>query len=360
MHFVQPNIVLYFFLLLLSASGFFFAVLWPHAVGFYAFIVFAAAGGFGVAFYIFRTKRGGGQLVCPAGSDCNAVITSRYSKFLGVPIEYLGMAYYFVVVGSYTALIFAPHSFSGTTLSALMTLTAGAFLFSLYLLFAQAFLLRQWCIWCLLSAMLSIVIFVTSLASIGFAVAFLAEITMALKAMHALGFVLGLGVAIAASFLFSKFLDDRNIDEGELRTLQMLSELVWLGLALTVVSQLAFYVAYTDTLAASAPFLVQTLALFIAVVASAALMVILEPLLAMIPFAKTLRESEPHDLSSLRRSVFVIGALALSSWLFAFFMDYSPDYGAVRLLSAYAVFLGVAVCAVLIWEQRIMRGVHRS
>ena len=355
MRFIQPNIVLYFFLLLLGISGFFFAVLWPQTIGFYAFIAFAAAGGFGVAFYIFCTKRGSKQLVCPMGSDCNAVINSRYSKFLGISIEYLGMAYYFIVVGAYSVLIFAPHLFSETILSVLITLTASAFLFSLYLLFAQAFLLRQWCIWCLLSAMLSIVIFIASLVSVGFAIAFLAEITTVLKAMHSLGFIFGLGGIIAATFLFSKFLGDRNIDEGELKTLQMLSELIWLGLALTIISQLASYVAYADILAVSALFLVQTLALFIAAIMSAVLMIIFEPFLAIIPFVETPREKEQSELSSLRRPAFIIGALALSSWLFAFFMDYYSEYGMVHLFFAYAIFLAAAVSAVLIWEAKIKK-----
>jgi len=91
MRFIQPSIFLYFFLLLLGISGFFFAVIWPHAVGFYAFIAFAAAGGFGVSLYIYYTKRHHKQLVCPIGSNCNAVVTSRYAKFLGVSLEYWGM-----------------------------------------------------------------------------------------------------------------------------------------------------------------------------------------------------------------------------------------------------------------------------
>ena len=357
MRFIQPNIILYFFLLVLGASGFFFTVLWPQTVGFYAFIAFAAAGGFGVAFYIFRTKKGGGQLVCPAGSDCNVVITSRYSKFLGVPIEYLGMAYYLIIISAYSVLIFAPHTLSTTMLSVVMALTAGAFLFSLYLLFAQAFLLRQWCIWCLLSAMLSIIIFIASLGSIGFAVAFLTEITTALKAMHAIGFILGLGGAMAAAFLFSKFLSDRKIDEGELKTLQMLSELIWLGLALTIVSQFALYVTYAEILAASAAFLVQTAALFIAAVMSAILMIIFEPFLVMIPFKEpeTPREKEQSSLASLRKPVFVIGALALSSWLFAFAMDYLGEYEGTRLIFAYAIFLAAATAGGLIWERRVKK-----
>lgn len=336
-------------------SGFFFAVILPQAVGFYAFIALAAAGGFGVACYIFRAKRGGGQLVCPMGSNCNAVITSRYSKFLGAPIEYLGMIYYFVVVGAYITLIFAPHLLTGTLLYGLMTLTASAFLFSLYLLFAQAFLLRQWCIWCLLSAMLSIVIFIVSLISVGFAVVFLAEISGFLKMMHALGFVLGLGGAAAGAFLFSKFLSDRKINDGELKTIQMLFELIWLGLALTIVSQLAFYVAYTDTLISSGIFLVQTLALFVAAVGSAALMIIFAPFLSVIPFTEAPRESAPSPLTFLRKPVFVVGAVVLVSWFFAFAMDYLPEYRFTLLLAAYAAFIAVTVVTGLMWEKRVRK-----
>jgi len=267
------------------------------------------------------------------------------------------MAYYLIIISAYSVLIFAPHTLSTTMLSVVMALTAGAFLFSLYLLFAQAFLLRQWCIWCLLSAMLSIIIFIASLGSIGFAVAFLTEITTALKAMHAIGFILGLGGAMAAAFLFSKFLSDRKIDEGELKTLQMLSELIWLGLALTIVSQFALYVTYAEILAASAAFLVQTAALFIAAVMSAILMIIFEPFLVMIPFKEPEMPRKRSPLSSLRKPIFVIGALALSSWLFAFAMDYLGEYETTRLIFAYAIFLAAAAALGLIWERRVKKTV---
>lgn len=352
MRYIQPNIFLYFFLLILAISGFFFAVIWPQSLGFYSFIVLAALGGFGVACYIFYTKKIKGILVCPTGSNCNVVVTSRYSKFLGVPIEYLGMLYYFIVVSAYTLLIFEPRFISGTFLSFLLALTAFAFLFSLYLLFVQAFLLRQWCIWCLLSAMLSIVIFIVSLVSVGFAVVFLTEITGFLRALHGLGFVLGLGGAIAATFLFTKFLSDRDIDEKELKTLQMLSELLWLGLALTITSQIAFYIVYTDQLASFAPFLVQTIALFAATIASAALMIIFTPFLAMIPFGGVLREGDSSSLLSLRKPMFLTGAVSLSSWLFAFSMDYFPNYKFSFLFFGYFLFLAAALVIALIWERK--------
>ena len=194
MRFVQPNIFLYFFLLILGISGFFFVVIWPQAAGFYAFITFASAGGLGVALYIYYTKKHHQQLVCPIGSDCNAVITSRYSKFLGVPLEHWGMFYYSVIFAAYIILIFAPHLISELFLSGLIMFTATAFLFSLYLLFAQAFLLRQWCIWCLISAGLCAVIFVTTLRASEFSfISLLAKYHDLIVILHVLGVAIGLG-----------------------------------------------------------------------------------------------------------------------------------------------------------------------
>jgi uncharacterized membrane protein len=363
--FIQPNIFLYFFLLILGISGFFFMAVWPQATGFYAFIVFAATGGFGVASYIYYTKKSHKQLVCPVGSDCNAVITSRYSKFLGVSIEYLGMFYYAIIFIAYIFLIFVLHPLPGPLLAGLTMFTATAFFFSLYLLFAQAFLLRQWCIWCILSAALSIAIFIISLASIDFAVAFLAGITTVVEVIHVFGFAIGMGGATTALFLFLRFLRDLDIDEKEMHTLKEVSELVWLGLALILVGQFASYVAYAQDLAQSGPFLAQTIALFAIVVSGAVLMIIFTPFLAIIPFSaiggsasggNETAENHRHPLESLRKPLLIIGAIALSSWYFAFFMSYVPEYGLAILLPTYFTVLATAVAIALFWERRISRG----
>lgn len=355
MRFIQPNIFLYFFLLILGISGFFFIVVWPYAVGFYAFITLAAVGGFGVALYIYYTKSHQKQLVCPVGSDCNVVINSRYAKFLGVSLEYWGIFYYAVIVAAYIVLMLAPYLISEIFLTGLIILTAAAFFFSLYLLFVQAFLLRQWCIWCLLSAMLSIMIFIVSLASVDFAVAFLTEITVAIEAVHALGFTLGMGGATTALFLFSRFLRDLDIDEKELQTLKGISELIWLGLALVLVSQFASYVAYAETLALSGPFLAQTISLFVVAVSGAVLMIIIAPFLAAIPFNETVKDHRHSPLESLRKPLFITGAVALSSWYFAFIMNYLSGYELPVLFLVYSVVLAVAVATGLFWERSMSK-----
>ncbi len=353
MRFIQPNIFLYFFLMILGISGFFFAVIWPETQGFYAFISLAATGGLGVALYIYYTKKNGKELVCPVGSDCNAVITSRYSKFLGVSLEYWGMFYYAIIIVAYIVLIFTPHLLPEFFLSGLIMLSAGGFLFSLYLLFVQAFLLRQWCIWCLLSAMLSIMIFIISLSSLDFAVAFLTEMGAVIEAIHALGFALGIGGVTTASFLFFRFLRDLHINEDELQTLKGISELVLLGLAFILVSQFASLVAYAPDLARSGPFLAQTIALFVAAISGAVLMIIFAPFLSVIPFNETAKDHHHSLLESLKRPLFVTGAITLSSWYFAFAMNYFPKYELTTLLLVYLAVLVTAVITALLWEKSI-------
>ncbi|MDP3989274.1 MAG: vitamin K epoxide reductase family protein [bacterium] len=344
MRFVQSSIFLYFFLALFGISGFVFTIIWPQSEGFYAFISMAAVGGLGVSLYIFSTKRSHKQLVCPVGSNCNVVVNSRYAKFLGVSLEYWGMLYYATIVTSYLTLLFAPHVLSDITVLGISLLTTFAFFFSLYLLFVQAFLLRQWCIWCLLSALFSILIFIISLASIESAVSFFAEATPILEALRALGFALGIGSITATAFLFKTFLSDRKIDQQEMQTLKGISELVLLSLVLVLISQFSFYITYTETLSQSPSFLIQTLSLFVAAISGAILMIIFTPMLTIISFKKTKKGSSVSLTDSLKKPLTIMAAIALSSWYVAFFMNYAPEYSFSMLASLY----GIVVVATIV------------
>ena len=203
MRLVPSNLILYLFLIALVMGGFSLALFWPGLSGSYSFIVFAAMGGFGVSYYIFKTKKSHGQLVCPVGSDCNTVVTSKYSKFLGVSLERWGLLYYGFTILVYSALVLFPALIPSGTSSLLLLLSTGAFFFSLYLLFVQGFVLRTWCIWCLLSAILSIVIFIVSLISLEVAVIFLASISGILDAIEGFGYALGVGGVTSVMVLFA-------------------------------------------------------------------------------------------------------------------------------------------------------------
>jgi uncharacterized membrane protein len=348
---ISNLILLYFGLALLGVIGFFFTLFLPEPVGFYAFIIAAALGGLGVSTNIYYTKKNKRQLVCPTGSDCNAVVNSRYSKFFGISLEYWGMTYFSVIVISYLALITTPDTLGSSTRLAILLFTMAAGLFSSYLLFVQAFILRQWCIWCILAAFLSLTVFTISLISSQTAIAFLVEIERGIEMLRFLGFSLGLGGASAAIFSFFRFLKkDLSIDDHELEVIKGIFELVWVGFGLTIISQFALYVIYAQSLATSGPFLAQVIALFAAALAGGVLMIIYAPFLVFVPFQK-LAPGEHHSFLSLRRPTLIFGAIALSSWYFAFVMNFIPAFNFTTLLLIYLSFLAIVIAGCLEWER---------
>ncbi|MEK7585201.1 MAG: vitamin K epoxide reductase family protein [Patescibacteria group bacterium] len=127
-------------------------------------ITVVATLGFIVAYYIGHKKRRSEALVCPLNANCEAVIHSDYSTFLGIHLEYWGMGYYALVVLSYLSFISWPQFNFASLPQAIEWLSIIAFLFSLYLTYIQAFKLREWCTWCLISALFSSIIFLSSLA----------------------------------------------------------------------------------------------------------------------------------------------------------------------------------------------------
>ena len=127
----------------------------------YLYLVIIAAGiaGFSLSLYIHRKKRTQKRLVCPIGFDCDAVIHSKYSRFLGVPLEIGGMLYYAMISIVYLLLFTIPDFFSPAVSLFALVISGLALLFSIYLTVIQMFAIKQWCSWCLISAVLSAVIF---------------------------------------------------------------------------------------------------------------------------------------------------------------------------------------------------------
>lgn len=126
----------------------------------YVIIIFLGFGGFLIASYIRHHKKNIQEaLICPLKANCDTVIHSDYSKFLGIPVENLGMAYYMLIAGGYGLLIIFPSLELPLVTSGLMFATVCAFVFSIYLTLIQAFALRNWCTWCLISAAICVAIF---------------------------------------------------------------------------------------------------------------------------------------------------------------------------------------------------------
>lgn len=116
--------------------------------------------GFMVAKHIRNHKKTNAPLVCMVGFDCHAVVHSDYSKFMGAPVEVVGMVYYgFVTLISFF-FIFLGNTVPNFMVGISVVISLVAFLFSLYLIGVQLFALKKGCSWCLVSALISILIFI--------------------------------------------------------------------------------------------------------------------------------------------------------------------------------------------------------
>lgn len=115
--------------------------------------------GFAISLYIYDSKAKKKKIVCRPGHHCEAVVHSRYSVTLGMPNEILGMVYYGFIAVAYAAFITLAVMISSGIGLGLIVITGLAALFSVYLIFIQAFVLKEWCDWCVASTIVSILIF---------------------------------------------------------------------------------------------------------------------------------------------------------------------------------------------------------
>ncbi|HSM07540.1 MAG TPA: vitamin K epoxide reductase family protein [Gemmatimonadota bacterium] len=98
-----------------------------------------------------------GMIQCGTGA-CEVVQTSKYAVFLGVPVSGWGAAWYAGMLG--LALVMAPGRLETSRPGRLIALGATAGLaFSIYLTAIEAFVLEAWCRWCVVSAVLTVAIF---------------------------------------------------------------------------------------------------------------------------------------------------------------------------------------------------------
>jgi uncharacterized membrane protein len=88
---------------------------------------------------------------------CQVVTTSKYSEIANVPIALLGMINYFVIM---LASVLGITTRKEIIKKFLAWYVSAGFIFSLYLISLQYFILGAWCVYCVASAIVSILLFI--------------------------------------------------------------------------------------------------------------------------------------------------------------------------------------------------------
>jgi len=131
-----------------------------------ASIVLAAIGIF-IAGYIVYTEIINVDPVCPVNAtfDCGVVQHSMYSHLGPIPVAYLGLFGYLLILLVLLLETRIPIlALRGRLV--VFGLTLFGVLFSGYLTAAEAFALHKWCLWCMGSAVTMLVLFIVSFARV--------------------------------------------------------------------------------------------------------------------------------------------------------------------------------------------------
>lgn len=127
------------------------------------FLIFALIGIVDAAYLSYEHYSG---IIPPCSTnllflDCGKVLTSSYSVILGLPLALLGLFHYIVLVCN---IIF--NDLQKYKFSKLLILQIGVgFLFSIYLISLQLFVIHAFCFYCMISAVNSIILFIIALSS---------------------------------------------------------------------------------------------------------------------------------------------------------------------------------------------------
>ncbi len=311
-----------------------------------AIIIFALFGLF-VSLKIAKTKNT--EQNCRFGKSCDAVIYSRFSHFLGIRNEYLGIFYYLIIAAFYLAsLIFNIPSHVSFYI---LLITSLAFLFNFYLVFVQLFVLKKWCTFCLWSSASSFLILVLSFlafhASFG---AYLFEVHDVLFWAFDFFVILGFFASFFYARKFLRYMQNFEISEKEEKQLALFSHLAWV--AIFGVLLIGIGIVMTDiygNITQSSKFMPILMLIAFLMTYEVYLNHFTVPHLIDIHFGR--KEAEDHHISFLRKKAFAFMVFGLVSWLSLILLSVFPffSYTPLQILAIYFVFvvLGVGVASYL-------------
>lgn len=124
------------------------------------FMFIVALIGFADATYLAIEHFRGVIPPCTLTADCDLVLTSDYAVVFGIPVALLGALYYFIIlIGLFAYLDTKKTEIIKWTL----LLTIFGLLVSFSLIYIQVFVLYSYCVYCIGSALISTILFITAM-----------------------------------------------------------------------------------------------------------------------------------------------------------------------------------------------------
>lgn len=116
--------------------------------------------GFLDATYLTVSHYTGSALNCTILKGCDVVTTSEYSEIFNIPVALLGMFFYFSMLVLSLLYLDSGHKI---ILKFIQILGVIGFVMTLWFMFAQTFLIKAFCQYCVVSAITSTILFILSL-----------------------------------------------------------------------------------------------------------------------------------------------------------------------------------------------------
>lgn len=101
-------------------------------------------------------------MICPLNHDCSIVTESRWSHIFFIRNEILGLLFFMGMLIAILLAISLP-IFMPVILLIILIATIGALLFSIFLIFIQIYSIKDYCFYCILSALITLLLFLNSL-----------------------------------------------------------------------------------------------------------------------------------------------------------------------------------------------------
>lgn len=112
--------------------------------------------GLGVSAFLLYEYSLSGPVICPLGGGCDIVRASPYSQILGISLPILGIIFYLMMV--ILSITRSQKLTSKVLLNLKLFISVVGVGFGIYLTFLEAFVIKAYCFWCVLSFIISIII----------------------------------------------------------------------------------------------------------------------------------------------------------------------------------------------------------